>query len=140
MYTPYMYTICTLLTCTLQVISTAMLFKLHDPKLALADKLSALSGKNSWALNADRHAATIGVDGTTDRVESNFGGADNVWHTFRLMAPEHVSGFVVENRSKHFAISTDYIKHRRSKKSGIVYTSIVYTSIVYISMKVYTSI
>ena len=88
-----------------------MLHKLHDPKLALADKLSALDGINSWktAKASGAHKATLNVYGTTDRIESNFGGVDNVMHTFRQIAPEHASDMQVENRQKHLAMPTDWV-------------------------------
>ena len=105
-----------------------MLHKLHDPKLALADKLSALDGINSWktAKASGAHAATLNVYGTTDRIESNFGGVDNVMHTFRQIAPEHASGMQVENRQKHLAMPTDWVKHRTSKQQKGVLLLLIY--------------
>ena len=99
-----------------QVISVAMLVKLEDPKLALAEKLSALDGASSWANCGSAHEATIGVHCTTDRVESNFGGIDFLMHVFRGIAVEHASGVVVENRSHHLAQRGDLVAHRKSKQ------------------------
>ena len=96
--------------------SMAMLVALRDPKRALADKLSSLNGANSWALSQEAHAATIGVHGTTDRIESNFGVTDALMHKFRGQLIEHVSGAVLEARAHHLAPKMDLVKHRKSKQ------------------------
>ena len=92
-----------------------MLQAMQDPKRAISDYLSSLNGVNS--IKIGKHDTLIGVHGNTDRVESNFGVADHHMHVFRSIAPEHTSGMVVEQRSKHLALTEDHVKHRKSKKA-----------------------
>ena len=96
--------------------SIAMLQKLHDPKLALADKLASQSGVNSIVGNEDAHRATLGVYDTTDRVETNFAGIDSNMHTFRGISVEAAAGLTLEARVHHAALREDHVKHRKSKK------------------------
>jgi len=93
-----------------------MLQKLHDPKLALADKLASQGGINSIVNNEDAHRATLGVYDTTCRVETNFAGMDTNMHTFRGISVEAAAGLALEARVHHTALREDHVKHRKSKK------------------------
>ena len=43
---------------------------MHDPKLALADKLTSQGGVNSWEENKELHGRVLGVNDTNDMVEN----------------------------------------------------------------------
>ena len=51
----------------LEVQCAAALRKLHDPKLALADKLTSQDGANCVGKSEQMHTDTIGVHTTNDR-------------------------------------------------------------------------
>eukprot|EP00965_Chrysotila_dentata_P046395 1541528-Pleurochrysis_carterae.AAC.1 len=42
---------------------------MHDPKIAIADKLSSLDGANAYHANTEAHAATRGAHNVNDAVE-----------------------------------------------------------------------
>ena len=50
--------------------------KLHDQRLALADKLESQGGKNSLSANAHLHERLKGIAGTNDSSENKFASAD----------------------------------------------------------------
>lgn len=50
--------------------------KMHDPKLALADKLTSTGGTNAYSNNADAHSRTVGIHATNDSVENTFATAN----------------------------------------------------------------
>ena len=70
----------------LQAEARRALEKMHDPKLALADKLSSQDGANAYSSNADAHERLKGVHGTNDGSENKFAIADYVMRTFRHMS------------------------------------------------------
>eukprot|EP00965_Chrysotila_dentata_P202104 6180940-Pleurochrysis_carterae.AAC.1 len=49
--------------------AAAALTKMRDPKTAIADKLTSQERRNSYALNADAHKATLGAHNVNDAVE-----------------------------------------------------------------------
>eukprot|EP00965_Chrysotila_dentata_P151520 5007678-Pleurochrysis_carterae.AAC.1 len=51
----------------IEVMAAAAIMKMHDPKIAIADKLASQEGANSFALSADAHEATL--HNTNDAVE-----------------------------------------------------------------------
>ena len=61
--------------------------KMHDPKLAIADKLSSQGGANAFSANADGHARVQGVHGTNDSSENKFAISDYVMRTYRGIGP-----------------------------------------------------
>ena len=74
--------------------------KLHDKRLAMADKLTSQGGANAYSANADGHARTQGVDGTNDAVENKFASADFVMRTYRNISVLNTSG-QVQQRTAH---------------------------------------
>ena len=87
----------------LEVQCVAGLRKLHDPKLALADKLASQDGANSFAKSATAHADTIGLDATNDRLaESVFGTYDYVLRRNPGISMEAASAVAQAIRAKSF--------------------------------------
>ena len=73
---------------------------MHDPKLALADKLESQDGVNAWSKNEDAHRRTIDAHATNDAVENKFAIADYIMRFYRNMSVFNVSG-VVQQRAAH---------------------------------------
>jgi hypothetical protein len=80
--------------------ATRALEKLHDPRLALANKLTSQDGDYSIGKNADAHERTKGVHTTNDSVENKFATGDFVMRTFRGISVCNASG-IVEQRNAH---------------------------------------
>lgn len=71
----------------------AALKKMHDPKLALRDKLTSHDGKNSVGTATRQHQDTIGCHATNDVLaESVFGTYDMVLRRFGGISQEAASG------------------------------------------------
>lgn len=71
----------------------AALKKLHDPKLALRDKLTSQDGKNCVRNAAQQHEDTIGCHATNDVLaESIFGTYDMILRRFGGISMEAASG------------------------------------------------
>jgi len=85
-----------------EVMAKAALLKLHDPKLALADKLTSQDGCNSLGLNAEAHEATKGAHVSNCTVESNFGCYDYVLRVFRSISVDAASAVAQQMRMHHF--------------------------------------
>jgi hypothetical protein len=87
----------------LEVQCVAGLRKLHDPKLALANKLASQDGANSYAKSATAHTDTIGLDATNDRLaESVFGTYDYVLRRNPGISMEAASAVAQAIRAKSF--------------------------------------
>ena len=97
----------------IQAMALAGLEKMRNPKLAIADWLTSQDGSKSFGKNADAHAATMGAHVTNCRVESNFGGFDNVLRTFESICIENASGIAQQMRMHHFDSRTDHVIHDR---------------------------
>jgi len=85
-----------------EVMAKAALLKLHDPKLALADKLSSQDGCNSLGKNAEAHEATKGAHVSNCTVESNFGCYDYVLRCFRSISVDAAAAVAQQMRMHHF--------------------------------------
>ena len=93
--------------------------KMRDPRIAIADWLTRQDGSKSLGKNAAAHAATVGAHTTNCRVESNFGGFDNVLRTFESICIENASGIAQQMRMHHFDSRTDHMVHdRRNVKAS----------------------
>eukprot|EP00966_Prymnesium_polylepis_P054945 1270181-Prymnesium_polylepis.1 len=66
--------------------------KMHDKKIALADKLESQEGPNAYCSNLHAHRRTMGAHGTNDAVENKFATADFVMRTFRRISVVNASG------------------------------------------------
>ena len=87
----------------LEVQCIAGLRKLHDPKLALANKLTSQDGANSWGKSLEAHTDTIGLDATNDRLaESVFGVYDYILRRCPGISMEAASAVAMAMRAKSF--------------------------------------
>ena len=87
----------------LEVQCVAGLRKLHDPKLALANKLTSQDGANSFAKSSQAHTDTIGLDATNDRLaESVFGIYDYYLRRCPGISMEAASAVAQAMRAKSF--------------------------------------
>ena len=83
----------------IEIMATAALQKMRDPRIAVSDWLSSQDGKYAIGKNAEMHAATVGGHTTTDRVlESNFGCYDYVLRRFVGIDPANASGIALQMR------------------------------------------
>ena len=89
-----------------EVMAKAALLKLHDPKLALADKLTSQDGCNSLGLNAEAHEATRGAHVSNCTVESNFGCYDYVLRVFRSISVDAASAVAQQMCMHHFDVAS----------------------------------
>jgi hypothetical protein len=99
----------------------AGLRKLHDPKLALADKLTSQEGAKSFSKSARAHTDTIGLDATNDRLaESVFGVYDYVLRRCPGISMEAASAVAQAIRSKSFAPDGTFTKLPRNEQIALV--------------------
>ena len=91
--------------------------KMHDKRLALADKLESQDGANSYVKNADAHARTQGAHGTNDAVENKFATADFVMRTFRRISVVNASGMVQQRTAHDFDRPLRIVSDRRKRKA-----------------------
>ena len=89
--------------------------KLHDKRLALADKLSSQGGINAFSTNADAHAR---CHGTNDAVENKFATADYVMRTYRNISVLNTSGMVQQRTAHDFDWPLRIISDRRKRKAS----------------------
>ena len=92
--------------------------KMHDPKLAIADKLASQGGANAFGANADGHARTQGVHGTNDSSENKFSIADYVMRTYRGISTLHASGIVQQRTAHDFDRPLNIVSDRRKRKAS----------------------
>ena len=85
-----------------EVMAKAAMLKLHDPKLALADKLTSQEGANSLGKNAEAHEATKGAHVSNCTVESNFACYDYVLRCFRSIGVDAAAAVAQQMRMHHF--------------------------------------
>ena len=91
--------------------------KLHDKRLALADKLESQGGVNSYTRNSDAHARTTGAHTTNDSVENKFAAADYFMRFFRGMSVVNVSGLVQQRTAHDFDRPLRIVSDRRKRKA-----------------------
>lgn len=95
----------------------AALKKMHDPKLALADKLESQDGVNAWSKNEDAHRRTIDAHATNDAVENKFAIADYIMRFYRNMSVFNVSGVVQQRAAHDYDRPLDVVSDRRKRKA-----------------------
>lgn len=100
-----------------QVQAAAALEKMYDRKLAIADKLSSQDGPNSYAKQAEAHAALRGCNSTNDATAESVFGA---WKHERRRNPgisvRRSSGLAQARISKSLA-QADAVTRRKSRLS-----------------------
>ena len=103
-----------------QVMANAAVLKLHNPKLALADKLTSQDGSNAVgsAYAQDAHKHTVGAHTTNDCVESNFGTFDHVLRVSGTISVESASAVALQMRMRHFERPDAIVHDRRKAKEG----------------------
>ena len=90
--------------------------KIHDDRLALADKLESTDGKNSLAKNADLHEKLVGIDGTNDSSENKFAIADRYMRFFRGVSTLNLAGLVQQRNAHDFDRPVLIVSDRRKRK------------------------
>ena len=91
--------------------------KMHDPRLALADKLTSQEGANAFSTNQDAHERLKGVHGTNDGSENKFAIADYVMRTFRKMSVFNVAGVVTQRGAHDYDRPVKVVSDRRKRKA-----------------------
>ena len=94
----------------------AALKKMHDPKVALCDKLASQDGKNSYGKNAEAHRRTTGCSTTNDAVENKFALADWAMRLYRNISILNVSGMVQQRGAHDFDRPLYIVSDRRKRK------------------------
>jgi hypothetical protein len=92
--------------------------KLHDKRLALADKLSSQGGINAFSANADAHKRTQGCHGDNNMVENKFAIADRYMRTYRNIGVINVSGIVQQRTAHDFDRPLCIVSDRRKRKAS----------------------
>ena len=90
--------------------------KMHDPKLAIADKLTSQGGANAFSANADGHARVEGVHATNDSSENKFAISDYVMRTYRGISITHAAGIVQQRTAHDFDRPLNIVSDRRKCK------------------------
>ena len=90
--------------------------KLHDKRLALANKLSSQEGDYAFGANADGHRRTMGCNTTNDAVENKFATGDFVMRTFRGISVLNASGIVEQRNAHDFDRAVLIMSDRRKRK------------------------
>ena len=102
--------------------ATRALEKMHDKRLALADKLESQGGHNSYAQNLDAHERLKGIDGTNDGSENKFATADVVMRSYRHISTLNASGMVQQRTAHDFDRPLAIVSDRRKRKATAVET------------------
>jgi len=97
--------------------ATRALEKLHDKKIALADKLTSQGGVNAVGKRQEACERTQGIDGTNDRCESKFAVADYLMRKFRGISVFNASGIVQQQSAHDFERPTRVLSDRRKRKA-----------------------
>lgn len=102
----------------LEVQAAAALRKMHDPRLALSDKLTSQNGTNAVDDSAQAHKDMIGCHATNDALaESVFGTFDMILHRCPGISQEAASG--VSQAIRSMALSHgDTCSHRKGSKAS----------------------
>lgn len=99
----------------LEVQSIAALRKMHDPQLALRDKLTSQDGSKSYANSSAAHQDLVGVHATNDALaESVFGTYDMILRRCPGISMEAASGVSQAVRSMVLSHG-DGVAHRKDK-------------------------
>jgi muconolactone delta-isomerase len=100
----------------IQQMATRALEKLHDKKIALADKLTSQGGVNALGKRQEAAERTHGIDGTNDRSENKFAIADYVMRTYRGFSVFNASGIVQQRSAHDFDRPSRVVSDRRKRK------------------------
>ena len=100
----------------IQQMATRALEKLHDKKIALADKLTSQGGVNALGKRQEAAERTHGIDGTNDRSENKFAIADYVMRTYRGISVFNASGIVQQRSAHDFDRPSRVVSDRRKRK------------------------
>ena len=90
--------------------------KMHDKRLALANKLTSQDGDYAMSKNADGHRRTMGCNTTNDSVENKFATGDFVMRTFRKISVANASGIVEQRNAHDFDRAVTIVSDRRKRK------------------------
>jgi hypothetical protein len=101
----------------IQQMARRALEKLHDKKIALADKLTSQGGVNAIGERQEALERTTGIDGTNDRSENKFAIADFVMRTYRGISVLNVSGIVQQRSAHDFDRPVHVVSDRRKRKA-----------------------
>jgi len=97
----------------LEVQCVAALRKMHDPKLALSDKLTSLDGANSFGNQAQGHTDTVGCHANNDQLaESVFGIFDMIMKRCPGVSQAAASAVAQAIRMK-IVSPGDHVAHRK---------------------------
>ncbi|KAL1520481.1 hypothetical protein AB1Y20_022061 [Prymnesium parvum] len=105
---------------TLEIIktqATKALEKLHDKKVALADKLTSQDGANSFDKNQDAHERTKRAHVTNDAVENKFATGDYFMRAYRHTSIHNVSGLVQQRTAHDLDRPLRIVSDRRKRKA-----------------------
>lgn len=113
----------------LEVQCRAGLRKLHDPKLALRDKLTSVSGDNCVGNSEAAHADTIGVHATNDALaEGVFGTYDMILRRFQGISMEAASAVAQAVRSQMLSLGDGVARRKQSTvKVREAFTGYIYS-------------
>merc|ERR1711965_600157 len=90
---------------------------MHDPKVALADKLTSQNGVNSFGRRQDAHERTQRCHGTNDDVENKFAIADFVSRTYRNIAVHNQAGIIEQRGTHDFDRPLNVLSDKRKRKA-----------------------
>eukprot|EP00966_Prymnesium_polylepis_P220392 5098252-Prymnesium_polylepis.1 len=82
--------------------ANAGLAAMHDPRRAIADKLTSQDGVRSVGNLGAAAKHSEGAHQMNDHVESNFGCYDNAAHMFRYASVENLAGLAQQMRNHDF--------------------------------------
>lgn len=91
--------------------------KLHDKKIALADKLVSQDGVNSFGRNQDGHERTKKAHVSNDSVENKFATGDYFMRTYRHASIHNVSGLVQQRTAHDLDRPLRIVSDRRKRKA-----------------------
>lgn len=98
----------------LEVQCAAALRKMHDPNLALRNKLTSCDGEYSVGNSSEAHQLTMGVHATNDALaESVFGTYDMILRRCPGVSMEAASGVAQAVRSTMLSMG-DHVNHRKA--------------------------
>lgn len=100
-----------------KAMAEAALKKMHDPKLALADKLESQHGAKAFRANLDAHSRVLDSHATNDAVENKFATADYIMRTFRNLSVFNASGAVQQRAAHDFDRPLNVVSDRRKRKT-----------------------
>ena len=100
-----------------QQMATRAIEKLHDKKIALADKLTSQGGVNAIGARQEAATRTQGIDGTNDRSENKFAIADYVMRNYRGISVHNASGIVQQRSAHDFDRPSRVVSDRRKRKA-----------------------